>query len=187
MEKPYLTAFIVCVAFAGGVVAAPFLLRHMPSASAEQPEAYVPFVAPMPTSTPVPTIIPRLAAAAEIADAPIPDAPKTSAGRQIIRETSHITASTARVETGEQVDFNVALTNVGDRKKFLTHICFHHSGGETFGCILNKNLYPGETFAFGNSMIFRSPGTYRVWITWSQDGTTWIRPIDGGVATVVVE
>lgn len=111
--------------------------------------------------------------------------PSKPSGKFIIQETQKITASQSKVETGEQVDFSVTLKNVGNKKKFLTHICFQYSGGN-FGCILNKNLFPGEEFGFSNSMMFPNPGTYQVWIVWSQDKTNFYRPINGGSAPIIV-
>lgn len=102
-------------------------------------------------------------------------------------ETEKITADRTTAETGEQVNFTVSLQNQGTKKKFLTHICFDHSGGVTFGCLLNKNLFPGEKFNVNNSMMFPNPGSYSVWVTWSQDATNFYRPINAGSTTVHIE
>ena len=92
--------------------------------------------------------------------------PAGKAGKFIIKQTSKITAGKTTAETGEEVYFSTAIKNVGSKKKFLTHICFQYNGGN-FGCILNKNLDPGQKFAFGNPMTFTKPGNYSIWITWS--------------------
>lgn len=108
-------------------------------------------------------------------------------GKFTIVETQKITADKESAETGETVNFSVTLKNSGDEKKFLTHICFNHSGNVTFGCLLNKNIYPGDEFNINNSMIFATPGTYSVWVTWSQDKTNFYRPVNYDTAIVRVE
>lgn len=115
----------------------------------------------------------------------VSSAPSQPSGKFIIQEVQKITANKTTAETGEQVDFNVTLKNVGDKKKFLTHICFQYSGGN-FGCLLNKNLFPGEEFNINNSMIFPNPGNYSVWVVWSQDKTNFYRPVKGSTSTVTV-
>jgi len=112
--------------------------------------------------------------------------PRQQAGKFIIKEVSKITAGKTAAETGEEVYFSTAVKNVGSKKKFLTHICFQYNGGN-FGCILNTNLDPGQEFAFGNSMTFTKPGNYSVWITWSQDGTNFYRPLSGSSAIVKIQ
>jgi len=102
-----------------------------------------------------------------------------------ILETQRIYADKTRVQTGETVNFFAKLKNTGTQKKFLTHICFQYSGGN-FGCHLNTNLEAGKEISIHNSMIFPNPGTYSVWITWSQDKTNFYRPVNGGKATVTV-
>lgn len=103
-----------------------------------------------------------------------------------ITETGRMTADKLSAQTGENVNFTVTIKNEGQEKKFLTHICFNHSGGVTFGCVLNKNLESGESFNINNTMQFTSPGTYAVWLTWSQDHTNFYRPQRSGIASVRV-
>ncbi len=104
-----------------------------------------------------------------------------------IAEVKKISADRTSAQTGEVVNYNATLKNIGNKKKFLTHICFNHSGGVTFGCLLNKNLEPNEEFNINNSMMYPKPGTYSAWITWSQDGVNFYRPQSGGSVTVTVE
>jgi len=104
-----------------------------------------------------------------------------------ITEVKKISADRISAQTGETVNYNATLKNTGEKKKFLTHICFNHSGGITFGCLLNKNLEPGEEFNINNSMMYKTPGTYSVFLTWSQDGVNFYRPQGGDSATVTVE
>ncbi len=113
-------------------------------------------------------------------------APSKPKGKYTIVETEQIRADRTQAETGEEINFYATLENQGTKKKFLTHICFNYNDGN-FGCILNKNLFPGEKFSFHNGMIFPRPGAYSVWITWSQDSTNFYYPINGGKAKVEIE
>jgi len=103
-----------------------------------------------------------------------------------IEEVSRITADRTSAETGETVNFTVTIKNTGTKKKFLTHVCFNYTGGSGFGCLLNKNLEAGESFNLNNSMMFKNPGSYSVWITWSQDGINFYRPKDAGQVNVYI-
>lgn len=103
-----------------------------------------------------------------------------------IMETQKISADRAMAETGETVNYTVTLKNTGNKKKFLTHICFNHSGGVTFGCLLNMNLESYKEFNINNSMTYKTPGTYSTWVTWSQDGNNFYRPQSGGSAVVKI-
>ncbi|MCJ7740602.1 hypothetical protein MUP32_04790 [Candidatus Microgenomates bacterium] len=115
----------------------------------------------------------------------IPHIPQTSS-KYTIEEIGHITTDKTSAETGETVNFTVTIKNAGTRKKFLTHVCFNYTGGSGFGCLLNKNLEAGESFNLNNSMMFGNPGSYSVWITWSQDGINFYRPNSSGTAAVSV-
>lgn len=101
-----------------------------------------------------------------------------------IAETQKMSADRHEAETGETVNYTVTIKNTGTKKKFLTHICFNHSGGVTFGCALNVNIEAGDQFNINNSMMYKTPGTYSVWLTWSQDGTNFYRPQNSGSAIV---
>ncbi len=109
--------------------------------------------------------------------------PNYNSSKYIIKQTQKITASRSSAETGEEVYFSTSLKNIGDKKKFLTHICFQYNGGN-FGCILNTNLDPDQEFSFGSNMIFNNPGTYNVWITLSQDHTNFFQPLNGSMTTI---
>lgn len=135
-----------------------------------------PSITPTPTSDWIPYPTVTLAQA-------VYTAPST---KLTIYESKKITADKTTAETGETVNYNVTLKNTGDKKKFLTHICFNHSGGITFGCLLNMNLEPDKEFNINNSMMYKTPGGYSVWITWSQDGTNFYKPQGGGSARVTV-
>lgn len=93
-----------------------------------------------------------------------------------IYENQNITVDKNQVQTGEEVKFSTSLVNKGTTKKFFTHLCFNESNGVTFGCILGVNLDPGESMPISASTIFTAPGTYAVWISWSQDKTNFYRP-----------
>jgi len=119
-----------------------------------------------------------------------PQSPATnnnSSSKFTILESKKIYADKASLETGETVNFFATLKNIGTKKKFLTHACFNHSGGVTFGCQLNINIGPGEEFPIHNSMIFTSPGNYSVWLTWSQDKTNFYRPSGAGSTSVQIQ
>lgn len=147
--------------------------------------AYVPFAQQMPTDTPAPTLAPPVPPKA---NSFVPQSGGTQPhGKFTITESRAVTASQSHAEIGQQIDFSLALKNIGTAKKFLTHICMQESGGATFGCIMNKNLYPGEEFGFSAGMTFPKPGTYSVWVTWSQDGTSFFRPLNAHSATVTIE
>ena len=118
---------------------------------------------------------------------PAPFTYSQPSGKFTILESKKITADKTKVETGELVNFFTTLKNQGTKKKFLTHICFNHSGGVTFGCLLNVDLDPGEEFPIHNSMMFPSPGRYSVGVTWSQDGTNFYSPLQAGSVSVIVE
>jgi len=141
-----------------------------------------------PSSTPIPTkiIIPTPTIVQTNSSQTGFQAPAPSSKLTIL-ESRKITANRTLLETGETVDFAVALKNIGTKAKSISHICFHHSGGVTFGCLRDIYLPAGEEFPFNNTMIFTDPGTYSVWIDWSQDGVNFYRPINGGAATVTVE
>jgi hypothetical protein len=105
-------------------------------------------------------------------------------------ESQAITADKNQVETGENVVFSTAIKNEGSKMKHLTHLCFNHSGGVTFGCLegpQGPNLDSGQEFPIGGATIFTQPGTYQVWLTWSQDATNFYRPLNSSSIKIVVE
>ena len=108
-------------------------------------------------------------------------------GKFTVVESAKISTDKSSVQTGQQVNFSVTLQNQSSEKKFLTHICFNHSKGVTFGCLRNMNLEAGKEFNLNNSMIFTNPGSYSVWITWSQDHTNFYRPVNSGTVSVNVD
>lgn len=95
--------------------------------------------------------------------------------KSTIYENKSITADKSNPQTGEEVKFSINLINKGKSKKFITHVCFNHSGGVTFGCVLGVNLDPGQEFPISGSTKFTTSGTYSVWLTWSQDKTNFYR------------
>lgn len=144
------------------------------------------YVSSTPTSTPPPTITPISQIYKEhIINQKTPQT--APSGKFTIVESKKITADSTAAETGETVNYTVTLKNTGSKKKFLTHICFNHSGGETFGCLLNHNLFPDKEINLNNSMMYKTAGTYSVWVTWSQDGTNFYRPVGAGKAVVRIQ
>jgi len=140
---------------------------------------------PIPTETPSWTPYPTVAAG-EVNSIVQNNSSITKSSKFTILEVQKITADKTSAQTGENVNFTVTIKNTGSTKKLLTHICFNHSGGVTFGCIREMNLEAGDKFNVNNTMQFTAPGTYSVWITWSQDHTNFYRPQNSGSAVVHV-
>jgi hypothetical protein len=92
-----------------------------------------------------------------------------------ITESKKLSSDRATAQTGERLSFYAGITNTGQNKKFLTHICFESSNGP-FGCIRNHNLGPNESLSFSNSATFNKVGNYIIWISWSQDGVNFYKP-----------
>jgi len=111
----------------------------------------------------------------------------SSTSKFTIKESVRISADKTSVQTGEDVRFWLTIKNDGSKVKTLTHMCFNHSGGVTFGCLLDHTLASGQEFSISDSTRFYSPGTYSVWFTWSQDKTNYYKPLNAGAVTVKVE
>jgi hypothetical protein len=86
-----------------------------------------------------------------------------------MQQIGEIIKDREKVQTGQQVNFQVTIKNIGNYKKFITHLCLNFSPGTSFGCLRNVNFSDGEMFTFDSSMIFPNPGTYKIFLTWSQD------------------
>lgn len=148
-----------------------------------------------PTSTPIPTITPTLTPMTVQPDV-INEIPSGNVSnmttvnqngpRDDIIEISHISAAPTTAQVGEDIGFSVTIKNQVSYKKLIQLLCFNSSDG-TFGCARNFNLYPGESFQFNNSGRFTSGGIKSVWITWSQDGQNFYRPVNGGTAKVTIQ
>lgn len=140
----------------------------------------VPTVSPTPTNAPVPTVTPM----------PVvrPQALPTAGGgpRHDILEVGHISASQPVAQVGDDIGFTVTIKNQAATKKHIVQLCFNSSDGN-FGCTLDFNLYPGESFNFNNSGRFTSGGVKTVWVTWTQDGQNFYRPVDGRTAQVTIQ
>lgn len=111
----------------------------------------------------------------------------TEENKFTILETKTMTSNVSQAQTGEEVEFSTAIKNNGSKKKHLTHICFNYSGGVTFGCLNKRDLDPGEEIDISNTMMFTAPGTYYVWLTWSQDETNFYRPKDSSTVAVYIK
>jgi hypothetical protein len=114
----------------------------------------------------------------------------SSSSKFTIFESKKITADKTRAQTGETINFSVTIKNQGTKGKYFSHLCFNHSGGVTFGCLngpQGATLEPDKEFPLGGATVFNKPGTYSVWLTWSQDGTNFYRPINAGTAMVYIE
>ncbi len=107
-----------------------------------------------------------------------------------IVESKPMTASRTYAQTGQEIIFSTAIKNEGPEMKNLTHLCFNHSGGVSFGCLNGPaapTLDPGKEMGISNGMIFTHPGTYYVWLTWSQDKTNFYRPLRSTSVKVMIE
>jgi hypothetical protein len=143
-----------------------------------------------PTSTPSPTplfiqqITPTLT---PIKSTPLSILPTAGGGpRNDIIEIQQITASKPVAQVGDDIGFTVTIKNQAATKKLIKQLCFNSSDGN-FGCTMDFNLYPGQSFNFNNSGRFTSGGIKTIWITWTQDGQNFYRPVGGGTAQVTIQ
>lgn len=107
-----------------------------------------------------------------------------------IVQTQSMVVDKTKAQTGEQVHFTTKIKNQGSVMKHLTNVCFNHSGGVTFGCLngpQGPNLDPGQEMEISNTAVFTLPGTYYVWLTWSQDATNFYQPQGSTSVQVVIE
>ena len=123
----------------------------------------------------------------DFSNSSINQTPGSSQAKFSITESKKISADKNKVQTGEDVLFWLTIKNEGTKVKTLTHLCFNHSGGVNFGCLLDHTLAPGQEFSISNTTRFYSPGTYSVWFTWSQDKTNFYKAVNGSSVQVVVE
>lgn len=108
-------------------------------------------------------------------------------GKYTIVETQRITSDKTRLETGEDITFKLTIKNAGAKVKTLTHLCFQHSGGINFGCLLGHTLAPGQEFPISASTRFYSPGVYSVWFIWSQDQTNFYKTVESSSVLITVD
>lgn len=135
-----------------------------------------PTVTPFPTVTPTPMQV------------TYPVALPTAGGgpRHDIIETGHISASQPVAQVGDDIGFTVTIRNQAGTKKHIVQLCFNSSDGN-FGCTLDFNLYPDQSFTFNNSGRFTSGGVKTVWVTWTQDGQNFYRLVDGRSTQVTIQ
>lgn len=145
-------------------------------------------LAPTPTSTPTPTPFPAPNPTATPVTYTPPAALPTAGGgpRHDIIETGHISASQPVAQVGDDIGFTVTIRNQAATKKHIVQLCFNSSDGN-FGCTLDFNLYPDQSFNFNNSGRFTSGGVKTVWVTWTQDGQNFYRLVDGRSAQVTIQ
>ncbi|KKT60909.1 MAG: hypothetical protein UW52_C0015G0009 [Candidatus Gottesmanbacteria bacterium GW2011_GWA1_44_24b] len=137
---------------------------------------------PTPTLTPIPTVTPTVIQSYQFSVLP------TAGGgpRNDIVEVQHISASKSVAQVGDDIGFSVTIKNQASSKKLVKQLCFNSTAGN-FGCTMDFNLYPGQSFNFNNSGRFTSGGAKTVWITWTQDGQNFYRPVDGRTVTVTIQ
>jgi hypothetical protein len=113
-----------------------------------------------------------------------------SSGKFTIVQTQAMSTDKTWAQTGETVSFSTKIKNQGTGMKHLTHLCFNQSAGVTFGCLCGPqgpNLDPGQEMEISDTTVFTLPGTYDVWLTWSQDSTNFYQPQGGQSVKVVIE
>lgn len=106
--------------------------------------------------------------------------------RNDIVEVGHISASQPVAQVGDDIGFTVTIKNQAASKKLIKQLCFNSTDGN-FGCTMDFNLYPDQSFNFNNSGRFTSGGVKSIWITWTQDGQNFYRPVDGRTANVTIQ
>ncbi len=124
------------------------------------------------------------------ADASFAGVNHPSSSKFTIVQTQIIISDKSQAQTGEPVRFTTKIKNQGTAIKHFTHLCFNHSGGVTFGCLSGPqgpNLDPEQELEISNTTVFTLPGTYYVWLTWSQDSTNFYQPQGSNSVKVVIE
>jgi len=139
-----------------------------------------------PTASPVPTILPTSGPTEVPSYQPLPIPTSGGGPRNDIVEIQHITADKSAVQVGEDIGFTVTIKNQSAGKKNIKQLCFNSTDGN-FGCTMDFNLYPGQSFNFNNSGRFTSGGTKTIWVTWTQDGQNFYRPLNSGTVNITIQ
>lgn len=143
-----------------------------------------------PTSTVSPTsaiIQQAIPTSIPIKSTPLSVFPTAGGGpRNDIIEIQQITASKPVAQVGDDIGFSVTIKNQAPYKKLVKQLCFNSSDGN-FGCTMDFNLYPDQSFNFNNSGRFTSAGVKTIWVAWTQDGQNFYRPVGGGTAQVTIQ
>ena len=141
------------------------------------------------TSTPSPTplLIQQITPTPTPVVSPLSVLPTAGGGpRNDIVEVGHISASQPVAQVGDDIGFSVTIKNQAPYKKLVKQLCFNSTDGN-FGCTMDFNLYPDQSFNFNNSGRFTTGGVKTVWITWTQDGQNFYRPVGGATTTVTIQ
>jgi len=142
---------------------------------------------PTSTTSPTPVFIPQETPTPTPVVSPLSVLPTAGGGpRNDIVEVQQITASKSVAQVGDDINFSVTIKNQSPYKKLVKQLCFNSSDGN-FGCTMDFNLYPDQSFNFNNSGRFTSGGVKTVWITWTQDGQNFYRPVGGATTTVTIQ
>ncbi len=155
----------------------------------QQTTTVTPKTTPQPTTPQVnaPAIVVTYTPTATSANTNSNTLPSAGGGPQNdIIEIQQITASQQVAQVGDDINYTVTIKNQAPYKKFIQAICFN-SSESNFGCASGKNLAPGEIFNINNTGRFHAAGTKSVWITWTQDGFSYYRPVNGGTAQVTIQ
>jgi len=138
-----------------------------------------------PTSSPVPTAtVTQIVSQATTQTRVIPTA--GNGPRNDIVETQGISADITVAQVGDDIQFTVTIKNQAPYKKLIKQLCFNSTDGN-FGCTMDFNLYPDQSFTFNNSGRFTSGGYKTIWITWTQDGQNFYRPLNSSTSRVFIQ
>jgi hypothetical protein len=146
------------------------------------------FATPTLTPSPTPIFIPQATPSPNSIEITYLVVLPTAGGgpRNDIIETQHITASQPIAQVGDDIGFTVTIKNQAPYKKLVKQLCFNSTDGN-FGCTMDFNLYPDQSFNFNNSGRFTSGGVKTIWVTWTQDGQNFYRPVNAGTVRVTIQ
>jgi hypothetical protein len=102
-----------------------------------------------------------------------------------ISEVGPLTANRTSAQVDDYITFTATIQDRAPYNKTLQNVCFESSDGN-FGCKWDIELTPGQTYTINNLGNWTSPGTKNVWITWTQDGINYYRPVNGRTARVFI-
>lgn len=111
--------------------------------------------------------------------------PISSPNTNII-EIGQINSNKEYAEKDEEVNFTATIKNQGTKKKILPFICFNSSQNIMFNCVNGKILFPDEEVNINGSTTFKEKGEYSIWVTLSDDGTNFYRPLNTGTVRISV-
>lgn len=103
-----------------------------------------------------------------------------------IIEITHLSVSKPIAQVGDDINFSVTIQNQAPYAKLIKKICFNSTDGN-FGCTQEFNFASMQIQNFNNSTRFTTGGVKTIWITWSQDGINFYRPVNSGTTSVTIQ